>query len=189
MVKVLSAVSAAAAVLLHGASAHMQVISPPPRSGVMGDQLLRPCGGGNEPTKNVTTFAASGDSEFELRPSHGTGNIIYSYFTDATVTNSSEAHKLDDIEVPEPGTYKTKLDFSKAGLKAGQDIVVQAIYNGTDDGKTEQYYVCFDIKLVDEAESSGDSESDDEESDNTGGSTAIATAACGIALAVLAAMV
>ncbi|KAJ1876841.1 hypothetical protein LPJ71_011404, partial [Coemansia sp. S17] len=55
---------------------------------------------------------------------------------------------LADIPIPKAGTYNTTLDFAKAGLKNGQSIVVQAIYNGTDAGKTEAYYVCFDVKLA-----------------------------------------
>ncbi|KAJ1851990.1 hypothetical protein LPJ73_002912 [Coemansia sp. RSA 2703] len=160
MVKIFASAVAAAA-LLQSAFAHMAVISPPPRSGIVANELIKPCGGGNDVVaKNTTTFSvASSNNNFVLRPSHGTGNLIFNYFTDLTVTNNSIAHPLDNIQIPAAGTYDTKIDFAKAGLKAGQQIVVQAIYNGTDSGETEEYYVCFDVKLTDEIiESSSDSE-------------------------------
>ncbi|KAJ2780499.1 hypothetical protein GGI15_003522 [Coemansia interrupta] len=164
MVKIFASAVAAAA-LLQSAYAHMAVISPPPRSGIVANELLKPCGGGNDVVaKNTTTFSvASGSTNnFILRPSHGSGNLIFNYFTDLTVTNNSVAHPLDNVPIPAAGTYETALDFAKAGLKSGQQIVVQAIYNGTDSGETEEYYVCFDVKLTDEIiESSSDSDSED----------------------------
>lgn len=151
------------AALLQGACAHMKVISPSPRNGAIKDELNKPCGGINTPTKNITTFDAnSSDSEFILRPSHGTGNLIFNYYTDLTVTNNTKSFPLDNVPIPTPGTYKTKLDFSKAGLKNGQSIVVQAIYNGTDHGETEEYYACFDIKLAPSSNSGSESESEPE---------------------------
>ncbi|KAJ2783667.1 hypothetical protein H4R18_001577 [Coemansia javaensis] len=161
------ATTVAAVALFQGALAHMGVISPPPRNGVVADELQRPCGGGNTPTKNVTTFAVDGDSEFVLRPGHGTGNILFNYFTDTTVTNDTKSYPLANVPVPKPGNYTTKLDFGKAGLKAGQSIVVQAIFNGTDEGKTEQYYVCFDVKLAADSSGSSDSESSNTKTSDT----------------------
>ncbi|KAJ2704942.1 hypothetical protein H4R19_005182 [Coemansia spiralis] len=146
MVKLLSS-AVAAAVIAQSAWAHMSVIAPPPRSGIVKDELIAPCGGGNVPTKNMTTFSVNGNSDFVLRPGHGSGNLIFSYFLDTTVTNDTKAHLLKDVPIPKPDTYTTTIDFAAAGLKAGQQIVVQAIYNGTDDGKTDKYYVCFDVKL------------------------------------------
>ncbi|KAJ2141443.1 hypothetical protein IW136_002275 [Coemansia sp. RSA 678] len=165
MVKFFASALAAVA-LIQGACAHMQVISPSPRSGIVADELIAPCGGGNVETKNITTFAVSGDSEFVLRPSHGTGNLIFSYFTDLTVTNSSKAYPLKDVPIPKAGTYTTTIDFADAKLKSGQHIVVQAIYNGTDEGKTEKYHVCFDVKLADKAESSAGTESSETEGES-----------------------
>ncbi|KAJ2792976.1 hypothetical protein H4R21_006075, partial [Coemansia helicoidea] len=149
MVKLLSSAVVAAAAIAQGAWAHMKVIAPPPRVGDTKDQLIAPCGGGNVPTKNLTTFSVNGDSEFVLRPGHGTGNLIFNYFLDTTVTNDSVAHPLKDVPMPKPDTYSTKIDFAAAGLKAGQQIVVQAINNVTDDGKNSQFYACFDVKLGD----------------------------------------
>ncbi|KAJ2828303.1 hypothetical protein IWW50_001454 [Coemansia erecta] len=188
MVKLFASALAALA-LLQGASAHMQVISPSPRSGVVGDELIAPCGGGNIVTKNITTFAASGDSEFVLRPSHGTGNLIFSYFTDLTVTNSSKALPLKDIPIPKPDTYKTTIDFADAKLKSGQQIVVQAIYNGTDDGKTEQYYVCFDVKLADKAEPSADASESESESDGESGLDSSSSGASSLTASAISAAV
>ncbi|KAJ2616418.1 hypothetical protein H4S08_000809 [Coemansia sp. RSA 1365] len=147
--------------LFQSAWAHMQVISPPPRSGITADQLSGPCGGVNSLTKNVTTFAVDGDSEFVLRPGHGAGNLIFSYFTDETVDNKTKAYSLKDVPVSKPDTYNTTINFSDAGLKSGDQIVVQAIYNGTDDGKTEQYYACFDVKLTGKASNGKDNGDDD----------------------------
>ncbi|KAJ1723617.1 hypothetical protein LPJ53_002057 [Coemansia erecta] len=172
MVKIFASAVAAAA-LLQSAYAHMAVISPPPRSGIVANELNKPCGGGNDVVaNNITTFSvASGSTNnFVLRPSHGTGNLIFNYFTDLTVTNNSVAYPLDDVPIPVAGTYETSLDFAKAGLKAGQHIVVQAIYNGTDSGDTEEYYVCFDVELSDEiiesaSDSKNDSDSDSDDDD------------------------
>ncbi|KAJ2328899.1 hypothetical protein GGI00_004075 [Coemansia sp. RSA 2681] len=147
MVKLFATLLASAA-LLHSALGHMSVISPPPRSGIVANQLLRPCGGGNTLTTNVTTYDVDSKPVFVLRPGHGAGNLIFNYFTDLTVTNDTKALPLADVPIPKPGTYNTTLDFAKAGLKNGQSIVVQAIFNGTDSGKTEQFYVCFDVKLA-----------------------------------------
>ncbi|KAJ2415792.1 hypothetical protein GGI10_001452 [Coemansia sp. RSA 2530] len=147
MVKLFATLLASAA-LLQGALGHMAVISPPPRSGIVANQLLKPCGGGNTLTTNVTTYDVDSKSVFVLRPGHGAGNLIFNYFTDSTITNDTKSFPLADVPVPKPGTYNTTLDFAKAGLKNGQSIVVQAIFNGTDDGKTEEYYVCFDVKLA-----------------------------------------
>ncbi|KAJ2078297.1 hypothetical protein H4R24_004574 [Coemansia sp. RSA 988] len=158
MVKLLASGIATIA-FLQSAWAHMSVISPPPRSGITADELIGPCGGANSLTKNVTTFAVDGDSEFVLRPGHGKGNLIFSYFTDEKVDNSTKAHPLKDVPVPKPDTYKTTINFSDAGLKSGDQIVVQAIYNGTDEGKTEEYYACFDVKLADEANGNDESTS------------------------------
>ncbi|KAI8325621.1 hypothetical protein GQ54DRAFT_254505, partial [Martensiomyces pterosporus] len=154
MVKLFSGLLAAAA-LLQGAVAHMSVISPPPRSGIIANELIKPCGGGNTPTTNVTTYAIDSNPVFVLRPGHGSGNLIFNYFTDLTVTNDTKAYPLDNVPIPAAGVYNTTLNFAKAGLKAGQSIVVQAIYNGTDEGTTDQYYVCFDIKLAKSGEASG----------------------------------
>ncbi|KAJ1868948.1 hypothetical protein H4R99_005731 [Coemansia sp. RSA 1722] len=162
MVKIFASAVAAFA-LVQSACAHMAVISPPPRNGVIGDELLKPCGGGNEVTRNVTTFSVDSTSNFVLRPSHGTGNLIFNYFTDLTVTNNSVAHPLANIEIPKADTYDTPIDFGKAGLKNGQQIVVQAIYNGTDDGETVPYYVCFDVKLGEVEDASSDANSDGEQ--------------------------
>ncbi|KAJ2746402.1 hypothetical protein GGI20_001398 [Coemansia sp. BCRC 34301] len=148
MVKLFTTLLASAA-LFHSALGHMRVISPPPRSGIVGDQLYKPCGGGNVVTKNVTTYDVDTKALFVLRPGHGAGNLIFNYFTDLTITNDTKSFPLADIAVPKPDTYNTTLDFAKAGLKNGQSIVVQAIFNGTDEGKTEQYYACFDVKLAD----------------------------------------
>ncbi|KAJ2757028.1 hypothetical protein GGI19_000381 [Coemansia pectinata] len=147
MVKLFTALLASAA-LLQGALGHMQVISPPPRSGIVADELYKPCGGGNTLTTNVTTYDVNSKPVFVLRPGHGTGNLIFNYFTELTITNDTKSFPLADIQIPKAGTYNTTLDFAKAGLKNGQSIVVQAIYNGTDSGKTEAYYVCFDVKLA-----------------------------------------
>ncbi|KAJ1735514.1 hypothetical protein LPJ61_000507 [Coemansia biformis] len=144
----------------------MSVIAPPPRSGITADELIRPCGGANEPTKNLTTFGVGDQSEFILRPGHGSGNIIFNYFLDTTVSNDTKSYPLANVPIPQPGTYTTKIDFASAGLKSGQQIVVQAIYNGTDSGKTEEYYVCFDVKLADKAPSSASGE--DHSSANNG---------------------
>ncbi|KAJ2795491.1 hypothetical protein H4R20_005859 [Coemansia guatemalensis] len=177
MVKLLASGIATIA-LLQSAWAHMQVISPSPRSGITADQLIGPCGGANSLTKNVTTFAVDGDSEFVLRAGHGTGNIIFSYFTVETVDNNTKAHSLKDVPVPKPDTYNTTINFSESGLKSGDQIVVQAIYNGTDEGETEEYYVCFDVKLADEASGSDDgsdteSEEDSSTDDNTSSSSSL----------------
>ncbi|KAJ1826990.1 hypothetical protein LPJ56_001902 [Coemansia sp. RSA 2599] len=170
MVKVFASAVAALA-LVQSAYAHMGIISPLPRSGIIGNQLLKPCGGGNEVVdRNITTFSVDSTNLFSLRPSHGTGNLIFNYFTDLDVTNDTVAHPLEDIKIDKPGTYNTTLDFAKAGLKNGQQIVVQAIYNGTDDGETEQYYVCFDVKLAEIEESGSDSKessSDSKDSSET----------------------
>ncbi|KAJ2910736.1 hypothetical protein GGI21_000556 [Coemansia aciculifera] len=147
MVKLFAALLASAA-LVHSALGHMQVISPPPRSGIIANELNKPCGGANTLTTNVTTYDVNSNPVFVLRPSHGTGNIIFNYFTDLTVTNDTKSYPLANVPVPVAGTYNTTIDFAKAGLKDGQSIVVQAIYNGTDSGATEEYYVCFDIKLA-----------------------------------------
>ncbi|KAJ2490131.1 hypothetical protein IWW37_003399 [Coemansia sp. RSA 2050] len=147
MVKLLATLLASAA-LLQGALGHMAVISPPPRSGIVANQLLKPCGGGNTLTTNVTTYDVDSKPVFVLRPGHGVGNLIFNYFTESTITNDTKSFPLADVPVPKPGTYNTTLDFAKAGLKNGQSIVVQAIFNGTDDGKTEAYYACFDVKLA-----------------------------------------
>ncbi|KAJ2726816.1 hypothetical protein GGI07_000327 [Coemansia sp. Benny D115] len=169
MVKIFASAIATAA-LLQSTLAHMLVVSPPPRSGVVSDELLKPCGGGNTfVARNATTFSVDAPGEFVLRPGHGKGNLIFSYFTEQTITNDTKATFLQSVDVPEPKTYNTTLDFAKAGLKNGQDIVVQAIYNGTDDGVTEEYYVCFDVKLADvssASESASASKSDDSKSDS-----------------------
>ncbi|KAJ1966485.1 hypothetical protein GGI12_000060 [Dipsacomyces acuminosporus] len=158
MVKLFSGLLAASA-LVYGASAHMKVISPKPRSGIVADELIKPCGGGNTPTANVTTYAIDSKPVFSLRPGHGSGNLIFNYFTDLTVTNDTKAYPLENIPIPKAGDYNTTLDFAKAGLKPGQSIVVQAIYNGTDEGKTEQYYVCFDVKIARAGEASASASS------------------------------
>ncbi|KAJ2013797.1 hypothetical protein IW146_009176 [Coemansia sp. RSA 922] len=147
MVKLFTALIASAA-LLQGALGHMQVISPSPRSGIVADEIYKPCGGGNTLTTNVTTYDVNSKPVFVLRPGHGSGNLIFNYFTELTITNDTKSFPLADIPIPKAGTYNTTLDFAKAGLKNGQSIVVQAIYNGTDAGKTEAYYVCFDVKLA-----------------------------------------
>ncbi|KAJ2088494.1 hypothetical protein IW138_004182 [Coemansia sp. RSA 986] len=139
----------------------MNVISPPPRSGIVANELEKPCGGANTLTKNVTAVSDSSPFNFVLRPSHGTGNIILSYFTDATVTESSVPVFMESTDVPKAGEYKIPVTFDKYGLHNGQSIVVQAIYNGTDSGETEEYYVCFDIKLSADASNSA-AESGDE---------------------------
>ncbi|KAJ1995321.1 hypothetical protein GGI04_005840 [Coemansia thaxteri] len=154
MVKLLAALLASAA-LLQCASAHMSVISPPPRSGIIANELIKPCGGGNTLTKNVTTYDANSGALFVLRPGHGTGNLLFNYFTDLTVTNDTKSFPLANVPIPVAGTYNTTLDFAKAGLKNGQSIVVQAIYNGTDSGNTDQYYVCFDVKLASASSTAG----------------------------------
>ncbi|KAJ1648073.1 hypothetical protein J3B02_002108 [Coemansia erecta] len=166
MVKIFASAAVTAFALVQSACAHMAVISPPPRSGIIGNELLKPCGGGNQVVdRNITTFAVDSTSNFVLRPSHGTGNLIFNYFTDLDVTNSSKAYPLDDVPISKPDTYTVPIDFAKAGLKDGQHIVVQAIYNGTDDGETEQYYVCFDVKLgeVESAGSDSENHSDSED--------------------------
>ncbi|KAJ1883730.1 hypothetical protein LPJ66_010950 [Kickxella alabastrina] len=167
MVKIFATAIATAA-LLQCAWAHMGIISPPPRSGIVGDQLNKPCGGSNALTRNVTTFSVDALNDFVLRPSHGTGNLIFNYFTDITVTNDSIAHPIIDVPIPAPNTYTTPLDFAKAGLKNGQSIVVQAIYNGTDHDETEQYYVCFDVKLSADADTVKSDSADDKESEDAG---------------------
>ncbi|KAJ2660085.1 hypothetical protein IWW48_003137 [Coemansia sp. RSA 1200] len=160
MIKLLSGLLLAAS-LAQSAFAHMSVISPPPRSGIVADQLEKPCGGANSLTKNVTTVSDSEPLNFVLKPGHGTGNIIFSYFTDITVTENSVAVFMDSTDVPKAGKYEIPVIFDKYGLKNGQNIVVQAIYNGTDDGKTEEYYACFDVKLSADASASAEDSSDE----------------------------
>ncbi|KAJ1735791.1 hypothetical protein LPJ72_001707 [Coemansia sp. Benny D160-2] len=159
MVKLLSGLLLAVS-LAQGVFAHMSVVSPPPRSGIIADELEKPCGGANSLTRNVTTVSDSEPLNFVLAPGHGSGNIILSYFTDITVTENSVAVFMDSTDVPKAGKYEIPVTFDKYGLKNGQDIVVQAIYNGTDSGETEEYYVCFDIKLSADASASADDSSD-----------------------------
>ncbi|KAJ1958033.1 hypothetical protein EC988_000529 [Linderina pennispora] len=148
----------AAAAIAQGAFAHMGVIAPKPRSGVVADELIAPCGGGNTLTKNVTTAAVGSKTLFSLKPGHGSGNLIFSYFTDLTVTNDTKATHLLDVQVPQPGIYNTTIDFAQHDLKAGQNIVVQAVYNCTDDGNNEKFYVCFDVSVADSASASSAAE-------------------------------
>ncbi|KAJ2842007.1 hypothetical protein GGI22_007697, partial [Coemansia erecta] len=96
------------------------------------NELQKPCGGANTLTTNVTTVSASVPFNFMLKPSHGTGNIVLSYFTDSTVTNSSVPVFIESTDVPKAGQYKIPVTFDNHGLQNGQAIVVQAIYNGTD---------------------------------------------------------
>ncbi|KAJ2808547.1 hypothetical protein H4S07_003397 [Coemansia furcata] len=199
MVKLFAALLASAA-LLQGALGHMQVISPPPRSGIVANELIKPCGGGNTLTTNVTTYDVNSKPVFVLRPSHGSGNLIFNYFTELTITNDTKPFPLANIPIPKADTYNTTLDFAKAGLKNGQSIVVQAIYNGTDSGVTDQYYVCFDVKLAGisstatsdtssaptSASSSGSSKHDSETSKNAASSIqAVLGAIFGLAVAVI----
>ncbi|KAJ2381379.1 hypothetical protein H4S02_006232 [Coemansia sp. RSA 2611] len=194
MVKLFASAIAAVA-LLQGACAHMLVDSPPPRSGVVANELIAPCGGANEVTKNITTFAVSGDSEFVLRPGHDSGELIFNYFTDLTVTNSSKAFPLKTVPVPKPDTYTTTLDFSDAKLKSDQQIVVQAIYKATTDTGTEEYYVCFDVKLAEKAESASNSETSESDGESgldsgsdsdTSAASSFAASTIGAALGLLA---
>ncbi|KAJ2556953.1 hypothetical protein EV175_001657 [Coemansia sp. RSA 1933] len=161
MGKLLFGLLLAVASLLQCAYAHMAVISPPPRSGIIANELTKPCGGANSLTTNVTTVSDSVPFNFVLVPEHGTGNIILSYFTDITVTNSSVAVFMESTDVPKAGQYEIPVTFDTYGLQNGQEIVVQAVYNGTDSGETEEYYVCFDIKLSADAASSSESDGND----------------------------
>ncbi|KAJ1945124.1 hypothetical protein FBU59_002405 [Linderina macrospora] len=148
----------AAAAIAQGAFAHMGVIAPKPRSGVVADELLAPCGGGNTLTKNVTTAAVGTSTLFSLKPGHGQGTLIFNYFTDLTVTNDTKATLLQQVDIPTPGIYNTTIDFSKHGLKAGQNIVVQAVYDMTEGSDNEKFYVCFDVAVADSASASADAE-------------------------------
>ncbi|KAJ1800974.1 hypothetical protein LPJ59_000659 [Coemansia sp. RSA 2399] len=166
MVKLFSGLFLAAS-LVQCAYAHMSVISPPPRSGIIANELQKPCGGANTLTTNVTTVSDSVPLNFVLEPLHGTGNIILSYFTDPTVTNSSVSVFMESTDVPKAGQYEIPVTFDNYGLQNGQAIVVQAVYNGTDSGETEEYYACFDIKLS--ADASTSSGSPDAESNGESG--------------------
>ncbi|KAI9474673.1 hypothetical protein LPJ78_003374 [Coemansia sp. RSA 989] len=181
------ALASAAATLLQSAYAHMSIISPPPRSGVVADEIYAPCGNGNTPTSNITTFAVEGNSEFVLRPGHGTGTLTFSYFTDLTVTNSSTAHLLKEVPVPKPDTYTTDIDFSKANLKSGDHIVVQAVYNATTDGKVELFYACFDVQLADEASSKDEGDATDGLDSTTSGASSISAIGSVVGLLAMAA--
>ncbi|KAJ1989280.1 hypothetical protein GGI25_004822 [Coemansia spiralis] len=161
MVKLLAGILFAA-VLAQSAFAHMQIISPSPRNGVVADELSQPCGGINTPTKNVTTVSDSETFNFVLRPSHGTGNIVLSYSTVTTVSANSAWQFMSSTDVPVANTYKIPVKFNTYNLTNGESIVVQAIYNGTDDNETEKYYACFDVKLSADASSSSGSATEGE---------------------------
>ncbi|PKY39220.1 hypothetical protein RhiirA4_537924 [Rhizophagus irregularis] len=137
-------------VLISSTYAHFQFENPPTRGHGEDTMTQPPCGGyDNVNTTAITPFPVTEGrvtTEFE----DGNGVLVINYAPTVNDTFKPVSENVT-INVSKPQQIVTPVDLSKAGVKSGDQGVLQAIYTGVEG----IWYQCTDIKVVDAKKTSG----------------------------------
>ncbi|RGB29912.1 hypothetical protein C1646_794664 [Rhizophagus diaphanus] len=138
-------------VLISSTYAHFEFENPPSRGHGEDTMSQPPCGGYNDVNvKAITKFPVT-EGQVTTSYEDGNGIMVINY---APTTNDTFKPVSDNVtvsvDVP-PKQFVTPVDLSKAGAKAGDQGVLQAIYS---DGRNTTWYQCTDITVVDAKKSS-----------------------------------
>ncbi|RGB38226.1 hypothetical protein C1646_740707 [Rhizophagus diaphanus] len=137
-------------VLISSTCAHFQFENPPTRGHGEGTMSQPPCGGYNNVNTNAITQFPVTEGRVTTEYEDGNGVMVINYAPTVNDTFMPVSENVT-INVSKPQQIVTLVDLSKAGVKSGDQGVLQAVYTGAEGS----WYQCADIKVVDAKTTSG----------------------------------